>query len=775
MEPIDFVPIHPLLVPGNEPPLAYALGVLFPDRGLEVYAILTEGMPPLVYDLLTTKRVAFYFPGDMCAFAKQYLGISTPLETWHIAATDPDYEALRAVEKVDWRYPRDIDMEALEGLLRGIHDVWAADAESWGGPVHPFAPGRGQEMEEVASPTEPPFFADMTKLDDETNLILTGPAPHLANQNLIAYLQQNTFSPSAEYYAAELQSRTGNMGDLSKSVIEQQMKVHDRMLKSGSTQAVCAGGIQVGTYVRYMIQRRRRKDPTPAEAMDDIRHNSTLEPDGAQTFTARAYRVVEIIPSTPTSDTQYKLRGPKRVFYRYELCPTNNIVEGSIVRIRLAANPYYRKEIERIIKSGERLFKYNHMFSRSLFKVEKAEEVEGVERFFLTVVWEAGRLYKFALWETDAKQNRWSQYHEGFAGYLNQDLLRVDQQTALQVETDPDQYTESIRAIINHTTRAKPRPLQVVVERDTPKSLEHAAAAKQVAQWLVSQGVMPVPQDEWAPFEVSVEQKEDMWLDLRKTIMSGTKLSQWATRVSTTTGGESKTVSSLLADYMGYFTGKRQRESLGRTAENNMYWGTIMEKEAMAEYAQYLNVRSPGSVPRTNIGLVIDPQFRIGASPDGWVYDDGMADEPIGAVEFKCPVGTYFKDNPKLNPRNPADLKTIMATFQIQPPAKYLEMHRLSTMDRGYYCQMLANLFLKDTIQWIDFVAWVPANGLYTFPDHMTGHPNMKVYRFNKQDPALLKDWTDLLAVLKQAHTRHIRVFTENLERFYAKWKDARA
>jgi hypothetical protein len=524
-------PVHPLLIPGNTPPLVYGLAVKYPG-GVEVYSFLTAGIPPKIYNLITKEDVVCYFPTDMQLMGRQYFGMES-LPTWHVAANDPDLQLLQRVEATDWRYPNDFDMDLIARLLGDITAAWDWSEDYWR-----ERKAEASMVEEV--PDAPEFLADMRKRKRDSDILLTHRTPHVANQNLIQYLNECTFSPTRAYYDLELQSRTSHMGEVAKDTIEKQARVHDRMLKSGSTQAPCSGDIKVNDYVRYEIKRKRHRDPKPAEAMRGIRHNSTLEPDGSQTWTSKSYKVIEIAPATETEGAQFKLRGPTRKwFYRGEICPVNNIVNGAIVRIRLAANPFYRKQIEQIIKSGERLFKYNHMFSRSLFEVESKETVEGIDRYFLRALWEGGRVFKTAEWETDEKENQWSRQHEGFNGYLIHDLLRVDQQTALLVgqENGVEKYTDYITAV---AYRIAPKKNQfdkagnyhavtttVVAPSLVMGDAKWVELTTEVVEWLETQGVLQMPMGDRS-FEVFTEQKGALWLDLRRTLMTGSSLETWA-------------------------------------------------------------------------------------------------------------------------------------------------------------------------------------------------------------------------------------------------------
>jgi hypothetical protein len=774
------IPVHPLLIPGNTPPLVYGLAVKYPG-GLEVYSFLTSGIPPKIYKLITEEDVVCYFPRDMQLMGRQYFGMES-LRTWHVASNDPDLQTLQRVEATDWRYPNDEAMDLIDQLLGDMEGAWDWTEETWRERKEDVS-----MVEEV--PNDPEFLADMRKRKRDSDITLTHRAPHVANQNLITYLTECTFSPSRAYYDLELQSRTSHMGEVAKDTIERQAKVHDRMLKSGSTQATCAGDIKINDYVRYEIQRKRHRDPTPAEALRGIVHNSTLEPDGSQTWTSKSYRVIDIAPATETQGAQFKLRGTKRAwFYRGEICPVNNIVEGAIVRIRLAANPFYRKQIEQIIKSGERLFKYNHMFSRSLFEVESKETVDGIDRYFLNVVWEGGRVFKTAVWETVEEENRWSKQHEGFNGYLVHDLLRVDQQTALLLdqENGVEKYTDYIKAV---AFRIAPRKNQydkagnyhaVTTTVATPSLVigdeKWVELTTEIVKWLEMQGVLEMPKGDRS-FEVFTEQKGALWLDLRRTLMTGSCLETWAMKGQQ--GKESVKITEIIQDFREHFALKpdfllKKNEFGERMKQKNCHWGTIHEASALQAYQTYMSVKSPGLDVRAGTtipGMLIDRAYQIAASPDGWVFDSASPEAThVGIVEFKCPVGDLFARYKYLDPRNPHDMAAIMEDIKITPPDFYKEMYNLKKKNRGYYYQCMANLFLTSA-EWIDFVAWVPP-GAHTFPGHPKGQPNIKVHRFYRSE--MESDWRALQSTLSTRHNLYKDVFTQNMEAFLLKYKDTR-
>jgi hypothetical protein len=802
---IEIPAVHPLLVPGNQPPLVYGLAVLYPgeegegEEKIEVYSILSSGIPPKIYNLIMNEPIACYFPGDMQLMGRQYFGVES-LPTWFVADTEPLLEDVQAVDTVDWRFPGDIDMSTIKRLLKGIKGSSDWDMEN--ARSHDEWVEKGQTVEEIKG-DDAEFMAAWSskrrKTGDGTGLSLAQNTPHMANQNLLAYLADYTFSPTRAYYHLELQSRTSRMGEVAKDTIEKQARVHDRMLKSGSSQPTCAGDIKVGDYVRYAVQPKRHRDPTPAEAIRGIRHNSTLEPDGSQTWTDRPYRVTEVQGATETEGARFKLRGPKRAwFYRGELCPVNNVQEGAIVRIRLAANPFYRRQIEQIIKSGERLFKYNHMYSRSLFTVaSKYSDSEGTDRYFLTTLWRGGTVFKTAVWETEEAENQWSEEHNGFNGYLVQDLVRVDQQTALLLgqEGGVEKYTQYIRDVAfrvapnktkydkdgNLRTVATVTPVEPGPSTVTPTLVAGDAAwvghTTPVIEWLNGQGVL---KSDRLSFHIFTPQRGPLWLDLRRTVMTASKLETWNLGVSR--GADSVGLDRFIEEVREHFSPVERPLHIGNffqeaMKQKNMHWGTIHEDHALRAYQAHLLIRSPVYEVRAGTtipGMVIDRAFQISASPDGWVFDSADPDaRHIGVVEFKCPVGLFFRKNPgrEFDPRIQGNLQHIYTKLAITPGKQYTEMHDLRLHNKNYYYQCMANLFLTSA-EWIDFVAWVPP-GAFEFVDSAPNQKNLKIHRFYRAD--MKAHWETLLSGLTLRHKRYQDVFTDNMARFLSKYKEARA
>jgi hypothetical protein len=207
-----------------------------------------------------------------------------------------------------------------------------------------------------------------------------------------------------------------------------------------------------------------------------------------------------------------------------------------------------------------------------------------------------------------------------------------------------------------------------------------------------------------------------------------------------------------------------------------MHWGVIHEPIALEAYRAYMRVQSPLYDVRAGTtipGMVVDRAYQIAASPDGWVFDSQSPEAThVGVVEFKCPVGNFFfvKGNTNLDPRKPEDMPEIMKRIKVTPGKQYLEMYNLKKENKGYYYQCMANLFLTSA-EWVDFVAWVPP-GAFDFPGHPPGQPNIRVHRFTRRE--MEDDWRALQTKTSSRHRLYKDVFTQNIEAFLSKYKDAR-
>jgi hypothetical protein len=285
-------------------------------------------------------------------------------------------------------------------------------------------------------------------------------APNSMWHNTIAYLREYTFTPDDRVYRHYAESFKYARDKSVRETRVFQGENHDRMLKVGSTQInTCGNSVEKGAFVRINERLLAPKERGVWDRGDAAELNSV---DGAVSWSARTYKVESVVPGDAERPRRYKLAQVGGLFYQRDLCPVENIEKGAIVRIRLAANNKYRKQIEGVIKTGNRHFKYNHSFSRALFRVERLEEIgtEGDQRmrYFLSLEWSPVGVFKHSAWEVDwqTPENLWSYEHyekrmylgeKKFTGFTASDLLRVDRQTEVLMRTSEgkEKYERCLR------------------------------------------------------------------------------------------------------------------------------------------------------------------------------------------------------------------------------------------------------------------------------------------------------------------------------------------
>jgi len=114
-------------------------------------------------------------------------------------------------------------------------------------------------------------------------------------------------------------------------------------------------------------------------------------------------------------------------------------------------------------------------------------------------------------------------------------------------------------------------------------------------------------------------------------------------------------------------------------------WGRDNELNAIAAYC---NKRGYFVKPT---GLWLFPCGRLGASPDGLVYDREDAQQPVGILEVKCPY--YVRDRHFMELKRSGKLPTyITADFRLN-------------REHDYYHQVQGELYATGAT-WCDFVMW---------------------------------------------------------------------
>jgi hypothetical protein len=762
-------PVHTLLLPGTrESAIPVVWGVAYMEGdSLVVIRLLDKGMPEDTLAILCRQALAVYYPGDMMALSEQYLG--GRVGNWRMLPDTLDRAEEVALSSYDPRAHEGLPPRveaALRKVLAGpVTELDTTDFSSQRRPwaeepqaLHPTFDPEDEGWAAYAPTPADSWRADLA-LSQANGALVTLPetaaTPNLTHAGILEFMRVGTYTPASAHYSAYLDNVAVRRDALNVETVANQMKSHERMLKAGSTQAPgCAGEIVVGSRVRYRINYDR--DP-PGSFEERIRadlHNKSMEPDGSETWTHRTFVVKTVVEPTesPPSARTYTLGGVPRAFYRAELCPVHNIELDAYVRIRLSANVYYRKQIEQKIKTAERHTRYNHKFSRSIFKVAgelRKDAGDDVRRYVLEVAWAAADVYPLAAWETDPRENLWSAAHVytkqgdgAFHGYLTSDLLRVDQQTALKMETGLGRaaYTECLRKI----QRRYPSGIGATVVESAPTydgADEGVLAAveklkERVVKWLSDNNTVAEMHGVFV-IERNI-QGEDLWHGIRSLLATGSELDKWNANAHT-----------LVA-------GKRKRTDISRIPA--VRWGTLSEPFGREQYGRWLRRNGQRQTVK-EIGMIIERTATISASPDGWVYEEALVpSEPrrlVGAIEIKSPSGSYFRKN-QVDWSDPDMWKGVVATGVDEA---YFDPEKLRKSKKGYYYQCLANLFLVPDLNWIDFVVYLPENGLpgNVAPNNAgPGFENMYIHRFNKTD-ALRAEWEALESRVRSAYAANLK------------------
>lgn len=232
--------------------------------------------------------------------------------------------------------------------------------------------------------------------------------PNLNNLNLVRYIKEYTFSPDPNVYDRWLLSSGFQRATNIANTVSNQESAHKRMLDHyGSTQinTNCASGVDdiaKNDFVRIAVSSLLKKGRTvdelsrPLTTDDD---SDRYEPEGAIKWTSKGYKVLEVVKEDDNrKHNKFRLEGlANRLFRRTDVCPMNNIQIGAIVRINLYANDRFRQTMTDAVKRRARHFKYNHTFSRALFRVERI--VDGY--YFLELVWDPRNVFRFSAWEVN--------------------------------------------------------------------------------------------------------------------------------------------------------------------------------------------------------------------------------------------------------------------------------------------------------------------------------------------------------------------------------------
>jgi hypothetical protein len=441
LESKDVIYIHYEIIPFSSPPFLACLCV----SGVVIRPHIL-GFPASLRRILTSERVrkvVSHGPFEMSIVRQFMWGMDLP----NITMMPAQYHEIG--ETFFWG---DV---AYSDAARSYLNLRVNELRQWdtGSIVFVSPP---QESKRKLDMIDPPLFNERNTVANVSICRVRADTPfypvNLMNANLISYLKSYTFSPPDAVYQDHIASTRYSTSAAIAETARYQGINHGRMLSRGSTQInTCTNAVTVGTFVR-VDQRVLRK---PQDYAQDLYGDSV---NGTVPWTDKVYKVVKVIEGTDTSPKKYVLQDMEREFFRGFLCPVENLEIGAIVRIRLSTIAKWLMA-NGTVKVKERHFKYNHTYSRALFKIEVIREVENEgNKFFLELIWDPRETFKFSEWEVDESQNLWSISHidrklgaRKFSGFWATDLLRVDLQTETLMRTadGKEKYRECLLKCMN--------------------------------------------------------------------------------------------------------------------------------------------------------------------------------------------------------------------------------------------------------------------------------------------------------------------------------------
>ena len=123
--------------------------------------------------------------------------------------------------------------------------------------------------------------------------------------------------------------------------------------------------------------------------------------------------------------------------------------------------------------------------------------------------------------------------------------------------------------------------------------------------------------------KVDIEQGSEAWLKLRLGLVSASRFKDIMTNPRSKTELFSATAKSYMLELIAEILTGEQKEVTGKALE----WGSTNEINAQNEYAFEKGVKVE------EVGICLTDDKLIGASPDGFVGDDG-------GIEIKCPYNS---------------------------------------------------------------------------------------------------------------------------------------
>jgi exodeoxyribonuclease (lambda-induced) len=162
--------------------------------------------------------------------------------------------------------------------------------------------------------------------------------------------------------------------------------------------------------------------------------------------------------------------------------------------------------------------------------------------------------------------------------------------------------------------------------------------------------------------KVDIEQGSEAWLKLRLGLVSASRFKDIMTNPRSKTELFSATAKSYMLELIAEILTGEQKEVSGKALE----WGSNNEINAQNEYAFEKGVKVE------SVGICLTDDKLIGASPDGFVGDDG-------GLEIKCP---YNSAN---------HIATVVS----------------GEMPKEHMAQVQGNLWVNNR-EWFDFVSYDP-------------------------------------------------------------------
>lgn len=184
--------------------------------------------------------------------------------------------------------------------------------------------------------------------------------------------------------------------------------------------------------------------------------------------------------------------------------------------------------------------------------------------------------------------------------------------------------------------------------------------------------------------KVDIEQGSEAWLKLRLGLVSASRFKDIMTNPRSKTELFSATAKSYMLELIAEILTGEQKEVSGKALE----WGSNNEINAQNEYAFERGVKVE------EVGICLTDDMLIGASPDGFIGDDG-------GLEIKCPFNS----------------------------ANHIATVVSGEMPKEHIAQIQGNMLVNGR-QWWDFVSYDP---------RIDGKSRIFIARINRDDEYIEK------------------------------------